>query len=80
MVEVCPCLLSILFICLIIMRPVVEMVIWLMLEGHTCDKESRLLVLGLYQQELGPPGLVGYRVRMFWPFREVLPRVLKLNY
>ena len=55
-------LLSYLLVLLILGSPVVQMGVWLLLEGHACDKDAKLLALGLYQQDLWPPGLIGHRV------------------
>ena len=53
--------LSVLLLVLILGLPLVEVAVRLAVveEGQTCDRDSLLLVLGLYQQELGPPGLSG---------------------
>ena len=56
--------LSVLLLVLILGLPLVEVAVRLAVveEGQTCDRDSLLLVLGLYQQELGPPGFQGYQV------------------
>ena len=56
-------LFSILFILFILGVPAMEVLVRMMVEGHACDRDSGLLVIGLYQQELRLPGLMqGHQV------------------